>query len=294
MKTFIEFKKQRDLGEILSDTFGFLRNEFKPFFKTFFSVAGPAIVVFVITMGLYTYVVGDLFNLDIYDTSSVSSVNPFITIITLLAYVVAAVYAYVISISTVLNYIKSYIANKGDIELETIKKNVRQSFWGLTGLSFLKGITIVIATMLCVLPVFYVMIPMAIVFSIYIFEPRTSSSEAFSKSFKLANLDFWLAFGSFIILGILFYVLSMVFALPSIIYTWVKMGVFSGAIDPASMDTLIDPFYIILNVVNSLFQYLLNIILVIGGALIYFHLNEKENFTGTYERISQIGENSDQ
>lgn len=31
---YIEFKKQRELGEILSDSFVFIRNEFKPFLGT--------------------------------------------------------------------------------------------------------------------------------------------------------------------------------------------------------------------------------------------------------------------
>ena len=38
---YIEFKKQRELGDILTDTFAFLRSEFKPFFTTFFKIVGP-------------------------------------------------------------------------------------------------------------------------------------------------------------------------------------------------------------------------------------------------------------
>jgi predicted RND superfamily exporter protein len=132
---------------------------------------------------------------------------------------------------------------------------------------------------------------MAVVFSIYVFQPRKSVTDAYSDSFYLVNSDFWLAFGSFLVLGIIYYIISMVFSLPAIIYSFVKIGISANEIDPSNMDDLVDPFYIFLNVLSSFIQFVLNIVLIIGGALIYFHLNEKKNFTGTYERIDKIGEN---
>ncbi|MFT5738606.1 MAG: hypothetical protein ACI9SG_002963, partial [Maribacter sp.] len=44
---YIEFKKQRELGEILSDTFAFFRNEFKLFFTIFFKIVGPFLAAMV-------------------------------------------------------------------------------------------------------------------------------------------------------------------------------------------------------------------------------------------------------
>ena len=85
------------------------------------------------------------------------------------------------------------------------------------------------------------------------------------------------------------YVLSLVFSIPTAIYTYAKMGIFSGEIDPESLNSFVDPVYIIINLISTLFSILLNLIPIIASALIYFHLNEKRNFTGTYERISNIG-----
>ena len=122
------------------------------------------------------------------------------------------------------------------------------------------------------------------------FEPRRSSSDAFSQSFTLANADFWTAFGSFIVLGIIYYILGMIFSLPSVLYALVSTGIMSGEIDPANLNSFsADPIIILLNVLNTFFQFLLNIILMVAGAVIYFHLHEKTNFTGTYDRISEIG-----
>ncbi|SDS88138.1 hypothetical protein [Winogradskyella sediminis] len=293
-RSYIEFRKQRDFSSILSDTFGFIRNEFKPFIKAIFNIAGPAIIIFMLSLAAYNYVVGDLFNFTNVNDSNVNTTSVILTIVAVITYFVSAIAAYILTASTTLFYIKSYVDYKGNINETEIKSNVYKSFWSFFGLSFLKGVTLVIATMLCVLPVFYAMIPMAIVFSIYVFEPKRSTSDAFSQSFTLANADFWTAFGVFLILGVIYYILSLVFSIPSIIYALLSTGVFSGEIDPANINSFsADPVVIVLNVFNTFFQFLLNIILMVAGAVIYFHLHEKVNFTGTYDRISEIGKSDD-
>lgn len=289
-KPYIEFRKQRDFSAILTDTFAFIRSEFKQLIKTIFNVAGSSIVIFLITLAAYNYIAGDLFNFSSYDEPSFNSGSIALTLIVLVCYIVSAIATYILTVSTTLFYIKSYIANKGEINIDDIKKNTYSSFWSFFGLSFLKGITIGVALALCILPVFYAMVPMAIVFSIYVFESNRSATDAYSASFKLVNTDFWTAFGSFILLGIIYYILSLVFSVPTIIYTFINFGIFSGEVDPSNFSSFSsDPVLIVLNVLNTFFQFLLNIILVIGGAVIYFHLHEKTNFTGTYDKISEIG-----
>lgn len=289
-KPYIEFRKQRDFSSILGDTFGFIRNEFKPFMKIIFNIAGPAILIFMLSLAAYNYVSGDIFNFSTFGEPSFNSGNIFVTIVVMIVYLIAAIAAYILTASTVLFYIKSYIDNKGVVDATEIRANVRQTFWSFFGLSFLKGITIIIATLLCVFPVLYAMVPMAVVFSIYVFEPNRSASDAYSQSFNLVKIDFWTAFGALIILGIIYYILGMIFSVPTAIYTIIATGIFSGEVDPANMGSFSqDPVLIFLNVLNTFFQFLLNIILIVGGAVIYFHLHERTNFTGTYDRISEIG-----
>jgi len=86
----------------------------------------------------------------------------------------------------------------------------------------------------------------------------------------------------------------MAFAIPGVIYSYAKMGIFSGTVDAESMTTAFqDPIYILLNIIANVGRFLLNIISLVAGALIYFNLNEHKNFTGTYERIQNIGKNSE-
>jgi hypothetical protein len=290
-KPFIDFKKQRDFGLLLTDTFGFIRNEFKPFLKTILTISAPVLVLFLIAMAFYTYTAGDLLDLDGYFSGNgfIGLVNPFIIIISAFAYLISALLAYIFTASSALHYIKSYIENNGDVNVAEVKQTVYNTFWGYLGLGVLKWMTLLFALVLCVFPVLYAMVPMFIVFSIFIFEANRGATDTFGYSFYLVNQDFWLSLGTMIVLGILMYVLSFVFAIPTLIYTYAKMGVFSGEFDPANMESIADPIYILLNLFSTFFQLLLNLILVVASALLYFHLNEKKNFTGAFERISTIG-----
>ncbi|WAC03224.1 hypothetical protein N7U66_06525 [Lacinutrix neustonica] len=64
MKTYIDFKKQRELGEIFTDTFAFIRNEYKPLFKSIIAIAGPYLLLFLFALVFYIYTMGGQFNLD--------------------------------------------------------------------------------------------------------------------------------------------------------------------------------------------------------------------------------------
>jgi len=289
-RKYIEFRKQSDFNGILTDTFGFIRNEFKPLMKMILNIAGPAILVYLLSLAVYNYVAGDIFNITTVGDPSFNSGSIVVTLLAFFVYAVAGIATYILIGGTVLFYLKSYIENKGVTDYTDIKQNTYQAAASFFGLGILKGITLFFATMLCVLPVFYAMVPMAIVFSLYVFEQKNSVTDAYSKSFTLVNADFWTAWGSYVVLFIIYYIIIVVFALPSSMYAMVSTGIFSGEVDPANIDTFSrDPILIVLSVIQAFVQVLLNIILVVGGAAIYFHLHEKTNFTGTFERISEIG-----
>lgn len=288
-RPYIEFKKQRDFGALLSDTFNFIRNEFKPFMKTVLTISAPALILFIIAMSFYTYVAGDIFDFGLYGNSTFNDSNLFLIFSSALLYMVSLVLVLIFISTSTLHYIKSYIENSSQVNFQDVKRNVSQTFWGYTGLGFLKYLSLFFALLFCILPVLYVMVPMFIVFCVYVFEEKRSATDSYSYSFYLVNEDFWITIALILVLGILMYILSIIFSIPAIIYMYAKMGVFSGEIDPSNLGSFNDPFGIFLNVLSTLFQLLLNIVSIVASAFVYFNLNEKRNFTGTFERISNIG-----
>lgn len=99
----IEFKKQRNLGEILSD-----------------------LVVMLICYDLYMYRFGNLlsFNVEI----SKGAVEGVLLFVVVAAFIMSIIIAYVLSHATTLFYIKSYANNNGTINFEQIKTGVYGSF----------------------------------------------------------------------------------------------------------------------------------------------------------------------
>lgn len=290
MKQFIEFKKRRELGEILSDSFGFIRHEFKPFFKLILQVCGPYLILFLLSLSFYLYASGGIFDFQVGQTDIPENLG--LLFLSLGLFIITGIVTYVYANSTAIHYIKSYINNQGKVNENEVKQHVKQTFWGFTGLSVLKWGTLIVSIMLCLLPVLYFMVPMFVVFCIYIFEEK-DVTDAYSYSYTLIKEDFWPTWASIIVLGLIISVAGYAFGLPAGIYSMIKMGIFSGEIDPATMqESFIDPIYIILNIISYLFKFILNLILTVGAVLIYFNLNEKKNFTGTLERIDAIGKNN--
>lgn len=287
MKPYIEFKKQRDLGEILSDTFAFIRNEFKPFCTTFFKIVGPYLLMMLIFYGAYVYTVGDFvsFNFDIGNGVSHVVIAGF----SALAFLSSFAATYALSAASTLFYIRSYTDNMGIIDFDAIKKASYGAFWEFVGLFILVGLCVGVGFMFCIIPGVYLYVPLSLSFSILVFNKK-GVSEAFSDSFTLVKDHWWMTFATLFVVGIIVAVAGFVFSLPNTIYTYAKMGIFSGEMDAENFGTA-DPLTVLFGIISMLAQFLLNIISVIASVFLYFDLNEKKNFTGTYERIKNLGEN---
>ncbi|SFW29623.1 hypothetical protein [Cellulophaga fucicola] len=288
---YVEFKKKRDLGEILGDTFAFLRGQLKPFFNTFFKIAGPYLVVFLLCNAFYTYSVGNIINFNLESSDEISSA--LLIGLSAFLFIISMGVAYAMAQSVTLHYIKSYVENNGATNFEQIKSEVYSTFWKFIGLAFLVGICVLIGLMFCIIPGVYLYVPLTLSFSILIFNKK-SVGDAFSDGFSLVKDYWWITFATLLVVGIVVTIAGYAFSVPSAIYMYAKMGVFSAEIDPSNMgDTLIDPIGIVINMISILFQYLLSIITVVAGALIYFDLNERKNLTGTLERIKSLGNTTD-
>ena len=95
-----------------------------------------------------------------------------------------------------------------------------------------------------------------------------------------------------LVIAILVSVLGLVFSVPTIIYQFIKMGVSFTNEDPtAILNIFRDPIYLILNLVSYLGKFLFYSITLVSSAFIYFDLNEQKNFTGTFEKIDNLGNN---
>ncbi|HEA31061.1 MAG TPA: hypothetical protein ENH91_13895 [Leeuwenhoekiella sp.] len=278
----IQFKRQREIGEILSDTFKFIRLEYKGLFKALLRNAGIPFLLLLAVSGYSTATTADLSFLSNGGLFSAGGI-----LLSLSAVGIMTVIYYGFMFSTVLNYIKSYITD-ASIDQEYISRKVKTDFVGIIGLSILTALMLVIGFMLCFFPGVYLSVPLALVFAIYIFQ-NLSVSDSITESFSLIKNEWWSSFFTFIVIYVIVYLISMVFQIPALVYMLIKSFTQSQEVSSVSPDQLFDWVYITLNVLASAVSYLFYTIIVIASAFVYFNLNEKKNQTGTLEKIDAIG-----
>ena len=286
MKELITFKKQRELGDVITDTFKFLRLEYKPLFK---ALLRNAAIPFLILIGISAYYTGISTDFDMFSNDMFNAAN---IILPLIGLFIAVFFYYGILYGTVLNFIKLYIENQGIVDQDKLKVLVRQDLGNLTGLTFLIAIMVFFGFMLCFFPGVYVAVPLSLTWAILVFKNQ-SVGDSISDSFKLVKNEWWITFATMFVLGLLMYVANLVFSLPAIIYTVAKGLASAEQISQGDVSSMFDWVYVVLNVLSSAIQYILAGVFAIAIAFIYFNLNEKKNQTGTFETIESIGSDND-
>ena len=279
---YIQFKKQRELGEIISVTFKFLRENYKALFKSITQVVAPTFILLIAALAYYTYTVAGSPLAAMEGNSGEFLISFFILAVTLLLFY-ASLYG------TILHYIKSYIENKGSVDEAEIKTGAQDDLGKLFLVFIISAIIVFTGLILFIIPGIYLMVPLSLAATVLVFN-KMSLSDSISYGFSLVKDHWWTTFFSIVVIWLLVYVIGLVFQLPLIIYTFIKMFAVAqeGSLaDPVSYS---DWIFILLNVLSSVIQYLLSSVFVIALAFIYFNLNEHKNLTGTYETIDKLGD----
>jgi hypothetical protein len=199
---FIELKKKRELGDILSDTFAFLRSQFKPFFSTFLKIVGPYLLVMLISYGFYFSSFSQLLNFNRIDSIDFDAFNGVYFFLAIVVLVFSVLASYVLSQATTLFYMQSYAENNGVINFEEIKNNVYSKFWSFIGLGFLVGLSLIIGLMFCCVPGIFLYVPLSLSFAILVFKGK-SVTDSFGYSFDLVKDHWWMTFATIFVLLII-------------------------------------------------------------------------------------------
>ena len=280
----IRFKKQREIGEVLSDTFKFIRLEYKGLFHALLRNAGVPFLFLLAATGYYSAVST---NVNFFSGAGLSLMGGDILIAFGFLIVTTLLY-YGFMFGTVLNYIKSYITHSGSVDQDAVALGVKDKLGGLVLLALILVVMLIVGIMLCVIPGIYLYVTLSTVYAIMVFEDR-DSIDAVSQSFNLIKGEWWVTFATLIVVNILVYVVSLVFQLPLIIYAVIKTFTHSQQVSGGDMSSMFDWVYVTLNIISSGISYLINMVVVIATAFIYYNLNERKNQTGTLEQIDTIG-----
>lgn len=279
MSDQVEFKKIREFGEIINDTFLFIKQNAKPLFKTFiylcgFFVLGGMIAAVIQQLGLQK-VIRNPGSFSSFTKANVFTFQYFFVMLFGLANYTA------INV-TVLSYIAIYI-KKGNTAptIEEVWAYFKYYFFRALAGTLVVGTFMVICFALCLIPGIYVFPALSLFFPIMIIE-NASIGYSFSRGFKLLKDYWWATAGAILIIWIITYATVSLASLPAILFTMV--GVLSAGNGIINEGTII--FTTVLQYLCQIFM----IIPVIGITLCYFNLLERQENTGLFDRINKLGE----
>ncbi|MFA9389975.1 MAG: hypothetical protein ACERKD_09215 [Prolixibacteraceae bacterium] len=289
----INFKRERDFGDLFNATFSFIGHEFKRL--------GTSVLYFVLPLLLLSAISSTIYSVKLQETmqnmvSSAGDPDPF-AMFTAMASISSYVFFNIIlsllattmMLCTVYCYIKMYI-HKGSagFTVNDVWREVMKNFGRLLIASVLIGLLVGVGFVFCILPGIYLGVALSIIFPILILE-EINFSDAFSRSFKLMKSNWWMTFGVFIVAGIMIYILSILLAVPSMIMGFKSMFFNIKQAQNVGMNFSIE-FYVVTALTNLISQFF-TIIPIVLTAFIYYSLVEKHEKPSLIEKIGQMNEN---
>jgi hypothetical protein len=277
----LNFRKSRDFGDLLGDTFTFFKQEYKFFAKVLLFYAGPFVFVTAIASAWFQSGIFSLMGMMV-------SGNPLDILsefgLKLLLYFLAAIISNTVLICVVYSYIGLYVEHgKDGFTQEDVWRNVGKTFFPVLGTMVVMGILIGIGTLLCIIPGIYLAIAFCLVFASVFFE-SLPMGRAFERSMFLIRDDWWLAF----IVGVVIYLLvgfiSYIFMLPSVIVSvFVTLNTVGGS---SSGDYSI--LYMVFVAIGSFAVSIFACIPHITFSLFYYSQIEKKESPGLIDKIEKI------
>lgn len=280
----IELSKTRDFGEVISDSFTFISQNFKPLFKIVITFCGLFIIAGAATFTLQQLKVLDLQKRVLenkYETFSSMSDRFGIEYTLSVLFILIS---YNLMSTTVISFMALY-KQKGNVAptTEEVWGYVKYYFFRVLLSSIALTLLLLVATALCIIPGVYVYPIFGLIFPIMIVE-NASFGYAFNRSFKLINNNWWSTFGALFVIFLIVYVAYMIFSIPTIIVSVIS-ALTHGRVSSSP----------VLTVVGSVLQQLAQVLYVlplVTLVMCYFNLNEIKEGSGLIDRINQFGSTS--
>ncbi|NEW81462.1 MAG: hypothetical protein GZ094_03745 [Mariniphaga sp.] len=290
--TKINFKQERDFGDLFNATFGFISQEFKRLGTAILYFVVPFLLLSAIAMTIYSVKSQEMVQTMVLGDKP-SPFAIFSVMGSLIGYIGIAMALYILAItmlfSTVYSYIKLYVDKGAEgFTINDVWIQVTSNFWALLIASIAISLVVMIGTVFCVLPGIYLAVALSLVFCIMIFEEK-KFTDAFKRSMKLINTNWWLAFGVFVIVMIIVYILAILLSIPSMIFGFKSM--LSNIKDAQNQMFNLPTGFYIANAITSLFTQVLMVIPITISAFLYYSTVEKVEKPSLMDKIGQIGDN---
>jgi hypothetical protein len=184
----IQFRKKREVGEIISDTIEFLKQEYKPIFRLIGIYVLPFLILYgIVQINIQMKIMG---NVDFTDPESMmANIGPIYLNVFFSSFF--ALFVQSLLAGTFYSYLEVYIKKgKGNFELAEITPHLFSNSLIALGANMVLFIAVVIGVILCILPGLYFANTFSLLVMIAIFEKKGISS-ALTRSWNLVNSQWW-------------------------------------------------------------------------------------------------------
>ena len=265
----IQFKKKREFGEIVSDSFEFLRQEYPVLLKLIIIYVLPFLILYgYVQVNIQMKFIGA--GLDLSDPESMMSkigpiyLNAFVS--TLFALFVQSLLA-----STFYSYVELYVKKgKGNFEFSEITSLLFSNGLLAIGANLILYVIVAIGVIMCILPGIYFANTFSLVLMIVIFEKK-GIGDGFTKSWALVNSQWWGTFLLNILALLIIWVAGFIISIPTML-TGTANTIFglqeSGAVEQPS-------WYWFAVGATTVISSVFYIVVYTFLAFHYFNLNER-------------------
>ncbi len=274
----IEFRKVRDFGGIINDTFAFARQNIALLFKSLLFIVGPLVLLQGIMAGLYGVRSAALM-------AAKTAPDPFgailgIEYVLLMAF---ALLSYTMITIITLEFVVLY-AERGPegITMDIIWQSTKKDFWMMIFTIIGNFFVIIFSMILLIIPGIYFSIVVSLVPVVRIQE-RIGYFASVRRSMRLISGSWWFTLGLFIIMALIVGMMGSVLGLPSMAVNF--LSIFHGA-DPTGR--FYKTLFIITGIVQQLSAFFSAILLIAAGFL-YYSLVEKKEGAGLLKKVEEIG-----
>jgi hypothetical protein len=263
----IEFRKKREMGDIFTDSFEFIRQEIKPISKLVAIYVLPFIILYgFVQIYLQKNVISKI---DFANTEALlENIGP--VYLNVFMFALFGLFVQSLLIATYYSYIEVYIKKgKGNFDLSDITPYLFANGLLAIGASIIVFIIVMFGLILCIIPGIFFANTLSIVFIILLFE-RKGLGNALIRSSYLVNRQWWSTFLINIVGLIFVWVVNFIMAIPTMI-SGLSISIFN---QKQSSVEYPDWYWVILGistVVSSLFYIIPYTFL----AFQYFNLDER-------------------
>ncbi|WP_321281186.1 hypothetical protein [Marinifilum fragile] len=277
-------EKVRDFGLLFSDTFLFIKYNFKNLLKGMLYYVVPFGLLHGVVMGLLQYET----LLSIGNGSGIGANYSSSTVIysTIASYFFMLV-SYSVAIAFITQYIKLY-RDKGanNFEVNEVGKSMLNNIPKILGAIILSGIIVVLGFIILIIPGIYIAVCISLVVPIIIFEDETVGN-GISACFNLIKNNWWNTFAFLFVIGLISSALNFVFQLPSTIYQLMStIFMASGDAMTPSKSLLI-----LFSIIQGIGYALIQVLPLTAIAMQYFNLIERRQSPALLKDLESVGNN---